>query len=147
MKNETVNEFILPIRVYIEDTDAGGIVYYVNYLKYIERSRTELLRSLGYGKAAILSDGVLGDDLLLVVRSAEVDYLLPARLDDEVLATAVLKKVAKTYVVFQQEVRRGEQVLCRALVKVACVSQQNGVMRPAQLPKDIRHSLLEYVSG
>jgi len=63
-------EFSYPVRVYIEDTDAGGIVYYVNYLKYMERCRTELLRSLGYGKTAILEGG-----LLLVVKSAHIDYV------------------------------------------------------------------------
>jgi len=140
MSEHSLKEFILPLRVYIEDTDAGGIVYYVNYLKFIERSRTELLRSLGYGKAAVLDDGSL-----LVVRSAQVDYLMPAKLDDEVLATATLTKVANTYVIFHQEVRRGADVLCRATVKVACVSQQEGVMRPSALPEEIRGSLLEHV--
>lgn len=136
----TSKEFIFPIRVYIEDTDAGGIVYYVNYLKFIERSRTEFLRSLGYGKAAVLDDG-----LLLVVRSAEVDYLLPARLDDEILATARLQKVANSYVIFEQEVRRGEQVLCRATVKVACVSPVEGTIRPALMPKNIQEALRDYL--
>ena len=132
----TSTEFILPIRVYIEDTDAGGIVYYVNYLKYIERSRTEFLRSLGYGKAA-----VIGDDLLLVVRSVEADYLSPARLDDEILATASLTKVANTYVIFEQEVRRHEEVLCRATVKVACVSPKAGSMKPSPMPKAMLTSM------
>lgn len=141
MSEHSTKEFILPLRVYIEDTDAGGIVYYVNYLKFIERSRTELLRSLGYGKAAVLDDGSL-----LVVRSAEVDYLMPAKLDDEIVATAVLQKVANTYVIFHQEVRRGDDVLCRATVKVACVGQKNGLMRPSALPEGIRASLREYAN-
>ncbi len=136
-----INEFKLPIRVYIEDTDAGGIVYYVNYLKYIERSRTELLRSLGYGKAAVLDER-----LLLVVRSTEIDYFLPARLDDEVIATASLQKVANSYVIFHQEVRRGEHILCRAVVKVACVTQQDdGSIKPTALPKAIQGDLREYM--
>ena len=71
-------EFLLPVRVYIEDTDAGGIVYYVNYLKFMERSRTEFLRSLGYGKTSVLDDG-----LLFVVHSLSVDYQKSAKLDDE----------------------------------------------------------------
>lgn len=142
MNNQLAKEFILPLRVYIEDTDAGGIVYYVNYLKFIERSRTELLRSLGFGKAAVLEDGSL-----LVVRSAQADYLLPAKLDDEILATAMLEKVANTYAVFHQEVRRGDQVLFRASVKVACVMKREGVMRPAALPKDLRNTLLQYASA
>lgn len=129
-------EFQLPIRVYIEDTDAGGIVYYVNYMKFIERSRTELLRSMGYGKTAVLDDG-----LLLVVHSADINYLSPAKLDDALIATASLVKVARTYVVFQQEVRRDEKVLCRATVKVACV---NSLMKPTAFPASLQQSLKNY---
>ncbi len=131
-----INEFKLAIRVYIEDTDAGGIVYYVNYLKYIERSRTELLRSLGYGKTAVLGDG-----LLLVVRHTEIDYLSSARLDDEIVATAQVQKIAKTYVVFHQEVRRGDEVLCKATVKIACVQTSINKMKPARIPDSIYDSL------
>jgi 4-hydroxybenzoyl-CoA thioesterase len=131
-------ECSLPIRVYIEDTDAGGIVYYVNYLKYMERSRTELLRSMGFGKAAVLDD-----DLLLVVRHADIDYLAAARLDDEIIATAQVQKVAKTYVVFYQEVRRSDQLLCKAVVKIACVQTLNNKMKPAQIPAPVYQSLLK----
>ncbi len=126
-------EFRLPVRVYIEDTDAGGIVYYVNYLKYAERSRTELLRSLGYGKTAILDDG-----LLLVVHSLEAQYLASARLDDELIVATTIKKLARSYVVFDQEVRRDQQVLCKTVVKVACVNKE---MRPTPIPAYIKESL------
>ena len=78
--------FSFPVRVYIEDTDAGGIVYYVNYLKYMERSRTEFLRSLGYDKPAILEGG-----LLLVVHTAQVNYRRSARLDDQLQVTTQLR--------------------------------------------------------
>lgn len=128
--------FELPIRVYIEDTDAGGIVYYVNYLKFVERSRTELLRSFGYGKTAILEDG-----LLLVVHSLESQYLAPARLDDELLVSTEVKKVARAYVQFHQQVRRGDTILCKVDVKIACV---NPAMKPTPLPEHIRHSILAY---
>ena len=76
-------EFSHKMRVYIEDTDAGGIVYYVNYLKFMERARTEFMRSLGFGK-----DYIFNHDLMFVVRDVAVTYLLPARLDDELEATA-----------------------------------------------------------
>ncbi len=131
-------EFQLPVRVYIEDTDAGGIVYYVNYLKFVERSRTELLRSLGYGKTAVLEEG-----LLLVVHSLDAQYLAPARLDDELVVTAAIGKVARSYVVFEQEVRKGQQVLCKATAKVACV---NGQMKPTALPNYIHNALMNYLS-
>jgi 4-hydroxybenzoyl-CoA thioesterase/acyl-CoA thioester hydrolase len=126
-------EFQHPVRIYIEDTDAGGIVYYVNYLKFIERSRTELLRSLGYGKTAILDDG-----LLLVVHSIEAKYLAPAKLDDEVIATATVKKLARSYVVFEQQVRRNNQGLCHATAKIACVNDQ---MKPTALPPHLYQAI------
>lgn len=132
----TVFEF--PVRVYIEDTDAGGIVYYANYLKFVERSRTELIRSLGYGKTAILEEG-----LLLVVHSLDARYLAPARLDDELIVTSAIKTIARSYLLFEQQVRRGEQLLCVANTKVACVNPE---MKPTALPSHIRQSLQAYVS-
>lgn len=131
--------FSIPVRVYIEDTDAGGIVYYVNYLKFMERSRTEFLRSLGYHKAAILEGG-----LLLVVHAAEINYRRPARLDDELQATTRITKLARTYVEFQQEVLRGEELLCTGLVRVACVDAKN--MRPSALPAPIYAQLQQFVN-
>ena len=119
--------FSLPIRVYIEDTDAGGIVYYVNYLKFMERSRTEFLRSLGYDKPAILDGG-----LLLVVHTAQVTYRRPARLDDQLKVTAEVVKIARTYVEFQQNVLRGNELMCEGLIRIACVSGET--MKPNPIP-------------
>jgi 4-hydroxybenzoyl-CoA thioesterase len=131
--------FSIPIRVYIEDTDAGGIVYYVNYLKFMERSRTEFLRSLGYHKAAILEGG-----LLLVVHAAEINYRRSARLDDELQATTLITKLARTYVEFQQQVLRGDELLCEGLVRVACVDAKN--MRPSALPATMHTRLQQFVN-
>lgn len=119
--------FALPVRVYIEDTDAGGIVYYVNYLKFMERSRTEFLRSLGYDKPAILDEG-----LLLVVHSAQVIYRRPARLDDQLEVTTEVVKIARTYVEFQQNVLRGNDLMCEGLIRIACVSGET--MKPNPIP-------------
>ena len=119
--------FALPVRVYIEDTDAGGIVYYVNYLKFMERSRTEFLRSLGYDKPAILGEG-----LLLVVHSAQVIYRRPVRLDDRLEVTAEVVKIARTYVEFQQNVLRGNELMCEGLIRIACVSGET--MKPNPIP-------------
>ncbi|MBX2808325.1 MAG: tol-pal system-associated acyl-CoA thioesterase [Cellvibrionaceae bacterium] len=134
-----MKKFSLPVRVYIEDTDAGGIVYYVNYLKYMERGRTELLRSLGYAKAAIFQEGIL-----LVVRSAQVDYLQAARLDDELMVTSRFLKVANTHLVFHQEVCRQQHVLCRAEIKIACVTEEKP-MRPVAMPKQLTTQLRQLV--
>ena len=120
-------EFSHKLRVYIEDTDAGGIVYYVNYLKFMERARTEFMRSLGYGKSAILDSG-----LMFVVLDMSVNYRLPARLDDELEATASIARLRGAGMVFQQCIRRGEEVLVAGEVTIACVDRVN--MKARRLP-------------
>jgi len=127
-------EFSLPIRIYIEDTDVGGIVYYVNYLKFMERARTEFMRQQGFAKAAMGGDG-----LIMVVHSANIQYRSPARLDDEVQVTAKVKRCARSYIVFSQQVFRDGKLLCEAEVKVACVQQDS--MKPTALPKQIKDAL------
>ncbi len=126
--------FSIPVRVYIEDTDAGGIVYYVNYLKYMERSRTEFLRGFGYDKPAILDGG-----LLLVVHSAQVNYRRPARLDNLLSVTTQIHKLARTYIEFQQQVLRGEELVCEGLIRIACVDAET--MRPSALPASMHQQL------
>jgi tol-pal system-associated acyl-CoA thioesterase len=120
-------EFSFKLRVYIEDTDAGGIVYYVNYLKFMERARTELMRSLGYGK-----DYIFNHDLMFVVRDVAVKYLQPAVLDDELEATACIRQVRGAVMVLHQSVRRGSQILAQGDVTIACVDRNS--MKPRRLP-------------
>ena len=126
----TAAEFSHKLRVYIEDTDAGGIVYYVNYLKFMERARTEFMRTLGYGK-----DYIFSADLMFVVRDVAVTYMLPARLDDELEATAKIARVRGAGIVFHQSVRRGEEVLARGEVTVACVDRAQ--VKPRRLPPEM----------
>lgn len=126
--------FQIPLRVYIEDTDAGGIVYYVNYLKYMERCRTELLRDLGYDKPAILDDG-----LLLVVHSAEIQYRRSARLDDQLTVTAEIERLARTNVLFRQRVWRGNEMLCEGLIRIACVCGDS--FKPRAIPADMQRKM------
>ena len=111
-------EFSHKLRVYIEDTDAGGIVYYVNYLKFMERARTELMRSLGFDKNFIFNS-----DLMFVVRDLTVRYMLPARLDDELVATASIVQLRGAGMVFAQVIRRGNELLAQGEVTVACVDR------------------------
>lgn len=132
-----MDPFGIPLRVYIEDTDAGGIVYYVNYLKYMERCRTEFLRSLGYDKPAILDGGQL-----LVVHAAQVNYRCPARLDDLLQITAQIEKLARTYVEFKQQVLRGEELLCEGIIRIACVD--SATMKPSAIPADMHHQLTTF---
>jgi 4-hydroxybenzoyl-CoA thioesterase len=135
-----MTEFSIPIRIYIEDTDAGRIVYYVNYLKFMERSRTEFFRSLGYHKAAVLDDG-----LLFVVHAAQVEYRLPARLDDELRVTTEPLKLARTYVEFKQQVLREQDLVCTGQVRIACVD--SATMKPQAMPSHMHKQLLHFVES
>ncbi len=136
----TVLEYELPIRVYIEDTDAGGIVYYVNYLKYFERARTELIRSMGLDKTAVMEDGSV-----FVVTSASIDYLLPARLDDQVVARATVIDAGGASIVFDQAVMRGTDLLARGRVSAALTDGETG--RPKRMPLALRTALKEAVKS
>ncbi|MGB0379501.1 MAG: tol-pal system-associated acyl-CoA thioesterase [Luminiphilus sp.] len=131
---EGSGEFSLPIRVYIEDTDAGGIVYYVNYLKYFERARTEYMRARGYDKPAFL-----GEDSLFVVTHADVRYRLPARLDDALRATAFLVSIGAATLTFEQRVYRNQECLVAGEIRIALVDKISG--KPKRLPATLRKDL------
>ncbi len=132
--------FTIPVRVYMEDTDAGGIVYYVNYLKYMERARTDMFRALGCEKPAVFSDS-----LMFVVHSVEAEYLQSAELDDVLTVSATIIRVAKATVIFEQRVARtdpggqGERLLCRSKIKIACVSRQE--RKPKPMPAELLEML------
>ncbi len=128
------NEFSYRIRVYIEDTDAGGIVYYVNYLKFMERARTEFLRERGLPKPAVLEEG-----RLLVVANVQVDYKRSAKLDDELDVSAKLVKVARSYIVFEQQIWCGDECLTRGEIKIACVNKDT--LRPCPFPERVARLL------
>ncbi len=122
-------EFSHPVRVYIEDTDAGGIVYYVNYLKFMERARTEYMRSLGFDRQVIFNN-----ELMFVVRDVNVNYLEPARLDDELQVTARLVDSGAAYILLAQCVRRGDDVLAEGEVRIVCVDQRKLIPRRMPAP-------------
>jgi len=128
-------EFSLPIRVYIEDTDAGGIVYYVNYLKYLERARTELMRALGWERAAISDQG-----WMFVVSDLAVTYRQPARLDEQLDATALIQRVGGATIDFFQSVRRGDTVLVEGNIQIACIDEERG--RPRRIDPALRARLV-----
>ena len=133
-------EFSLPLRVYIEDTDAGGIVYYVNYLKFMERARTEFMRFVGFGK-----DAIFNHDLMFVVRDVALHYKQPARLDDELLATATIGKLGGASMTLRQSVRRGEEVLVDGEVTIACVDSAG--VSPRRMPRDMLDALRDWQSS
>ena len=124
-------EFSFPIRIYYEDTDAGGVVFYANYLKYMERARTEWLRSAGFEQDVLAEQ----QNLVFAVHRVKLDYLKPARFNDLLQVTATIKKEGKASLDFYQEVRRDDTVLCKADIQIVCVDIDKFVPRP--IPEDI----------
>ena len=118
-----------PIRVYYEDTDLAGIVYYANYLKFIERARSEWLRELGVDQLRMKAAG-----LVFAVRRVEADYLSPARFDDELIVTTAPHRITPARIELDQQVLRGDDMLFRARVTLACLGPD---MRPRRLPGDL----------
>jgi acyl-CoA thioester hydrolase len=123
-------DFTWNVRVYYEDTDAGGIVYYANYLKFFERARTEWLRALGFSQHSLLEH----HDTLFVVKRVSADYHAPARLDDELKLTVSIEKLGGASLTFLQQAWCGEQLLNTAHVKVGCV---DAALRPRAVPAAI----------
>jgi acyl-CoA thioester hydrolase len=121
--------FSFGIRVYWEDTDAGGVVYHASYLRFLERARTEWLRAQGFGQQALRES----EDLVLVVRDMAIDFHKPARLDDELLVSVVLAQRRSASLLITQEITRGDQALVRASVRVACLVASS--FRPRPLPE------------
>jgi acyl-CoA thioester hydrolase len=128
--------FVFPVRVYYEDTDAGGIVYYANYLKFAERARTEFLRYIGAAK----QQNALQEDMCgFVVRHAEIDYRASARLDDALTVSCTVTEEGGASAVMYQEICRGDEVLAVINVKVVYVGLAK--KRPIKIPEDIRNRL------
>ncbi|SFP95709.1 acyl-CoA thioester hydrolase [Roseivivax halotolerans] len=123
-----------PIRVYYEDTDMAGIVYYANYLRYIERARSDWVRALGVDQNAMREK----DGVVFVVRRVEADYIAPAKFDDELVVRTETKSVTGVRLVMHQEVWRGDTLLFQAEVLVVCVNEAGGA---ARLPANIRQKL------
>ncbi len=134
-----MKEFILPIRVYYEDTDAGGIVYHANYIKFLERTRTEWLRELGFE----LTDLMQQYNLVIVVRRITIDYLRPALFNELLESTVQLTKLGKASMTLKQQVLRQGDILCSAVVKVAAINVVN--MRPQAVPNTLFKALQEAV--
>ena len=129
----------LTLRVYYEDTDFGGVVYYANYLKFIERGRTEALRELGVDQVALKAAG-----LVFVVRRVAADWLRPARFDDLLEVLTEVTEVGGASVRMVQEVRRDGAALFRAAVQIACMDEAG---RPRRLPPEVRTRLLALGDG
>ena len=130
-KTDKPKLFQLGIRVYYEDTDAGGVVYYANYLRYFERARTEWLRVLGHEQANLLRD----TGVAFAARSVQVEYLKPARLDDELSIVSEIRSVGRAQVVFAQRVERAGEIIVEATMRIASFDPVRG--KAVAMPKDI----------
>ena len=125
--------FSLPVRVYFQDTDAGGVVYHANYLNFMERARTEWLRERhGYSNAGLMKEF----GMVFVVRSLKLDYLKPALLDDWLDVTAQIKDIGRSRISLLQTVRRGAEILTEAEVHLVCVSLES--FKPVSVPEVLR---------
>nr|WP_325252384.1 tol-pal system-associated acyl-CoA thioesterase [Amylibacter sp.] len=127
-----VHEF--PVRVYYEDTDLAGIVYYANYLKFIERARSTLVREAGIDQGALKE----GAGLVFAVRHVDATYLRPAKLDDALTIATKLQQLSGAKLLFEQDVLRGDELLFSSKITVICM---NGAGRVVRLPAEIRAKL------
>lgn len=128
-------EFWFPIRIYWEDTDAQGIVYFANYLKFAERTRTEMLRYLGCCQSESLNETKAG----FVVKHCDIDYLAPAYLDDELMVSCSAVNIGGASVTLHQEIKRGSEVLTLVNVKAVYLDLEN--KKPIRIPKEIAQRL------
>ncbi|BCM25989.1 tol-pal system-associated acyl-CoA thioesterase [Methyloradius palustris] len=126
-------EFIWPVRVYYEDTDGGGVVYHANYLKFMERARTEWLRSLGFEQVELKAKF----GILFVVRKLEIQYKKPACFDDAIHVVSTVAKIQRCLFTFEQTIKRDDEILTKALVEVVCVDAE--AFSPASIPESIRN--------
>ncbi|MDH3713255.1 MAG: tol-pal system-associated acyl-CoA thioesterase [Gammaproteobacteria bacterium] len=135
MRQFTSAVFTWPVRVYYEDTDAAGLVYYANYLKYLERARTEFLRALGFEQDALRRE----HGVVFVVRKLTIDYLAAARFNEMLSATVQIDRARRASIDFLQTVTHAGELCCSAEVKVACLDL--AVRRPCAIPKAITEEL------
>lgn len=124
-----MTEFSWPVRVYYEDTDAGGVVYYANYLRFLERARTEMLRASGFEQDKLAQD----HNIIFIVRKVTIDYLKPARFNEELTVNARITGLRKASMLFEQTIyNQQDDLLCEAEITIACIS--NKTMKPVSIP-------------
>lgn len=131
-------EFRFDLRVYYEDTDAGGIVYHANYLKFTERARTEMLRELGFSNIDLAEK----DGLFIVVRHIDVDYYATSHLEDDLQVRSSLIDIRNTSFTLQQDIYRGDHIVCGQKVRLVCISRDK---KPVPIPPALKDALLPYM--
>jgi acyl-CoA thioester hydrolase len=138
--DDTKGAFVLPVRVYYEDTDAGGVVYYANYLKFAERARTEFLRHIGFGNQQEILEK---DRFAFMVRHVEADYRSPAVLDDLLTVSCETIEQTGATVTLLQQIKRNEDVLVEIKVKAVYVNLEK--RRPMRMPAELVEKMKNYV--
>ena len=131
MTSNEAPAFIHPLRIYWEDTDAGGVVFYANYLKFFERARTEWLRTLGFHQERMRTEG----GAMFIVADTRVRYLSPARLDDLLEVSVRVVESGRASLRLAQQARRGTQTLAEGEIRIGCVD--TGTFKPRRIPNDI----------
>ena len=134
-----IQEFSLPVRVYFQDTDAGGVVYHASYVNFMERARTEWMRGFGFTNAGLMKE--LG--VVFVVRSLKLDYLKPALLDDMLNVSVQLKAIGRSRVTLHQNMMRGDEILVEAEIHLVSVSMES--FKPVSVPEVLREQWKRFV--
>ncbi len=119
-------------RIYYEDTDSGGVVYYANYLKFFERARSDFLRSLGVSQSDLIAE----KNLIFVVRKCTIEYISPAKLDDEIDVNVEVKEVRNASILIEQKITKSAKILSHLNVEIVCVAADN--FKPKKIPQNLK---------
>ena len=130
-----IKTFSLSIRIYFEDTDSGGVVYHSNYLKFMERARTEWLRSIGIDQRHLKQD----NHIMFVVHRIDIQYKLPARFNDDLIVKSELKNIGSSKIEFRQMIYRNDEMLIDANVDIACIDSEK--FKPVRIPPTIKQTM------
>ena len=130
-----IKTFSLPIRIYFEDTDSGGVVYHSNYLKFMERARTEWLRSIGIDQRHLKQD----HQIMFVVHRIDIQFKLPARFNDDLIVKSELKDIGSSKIEFRQMIYRNDEMLIDANVDIACIDSEK--FKPVRIPPTIKQTM------
>lgn len=121
-------------RIYYEDTDSGGVVYYANYLKFFERARTDFLRHLKINQSELATQ----ENILFVVKRCEIDYISPAKLDDLIEVSVTIKEMRLASILMQQEIKKDGKILSHLLVEIVCVKADS--FKPTKIPQNLKNT-------
>lgn len=135
-----IKEFFHNVKVYYEDTDSGGVVYYANYLKFLERARSEAIYSLGLSNKKLLEE----HKALIIVKSCNINYLKPAKFEDNLKIISIIKVMTKTSFIMKQIVKRDNDTISEAEVHLVIVNEQG---RPIKIPEILKNKFKDYLSS